>query len=552
MLHTSKNTRRTLLCCVAFALLCALSRLLSMGFPMLMISSVLYCFLALFWGASIQRRILNDATRRCLTVIVVLMVLLLILRTNKYIIGDERQNITLYSWYGYTVSFTGMALFTFYTALSIGQEYPYTVLRRANWLLLLWVGFSAAALTNNLHGLVYRFAPGEPNPLSNYTHGPLYWIIVGADVVFLLFSFIIVLKNGRAALPRRYTILPVGVLFLFFLYYIAFYINGNVVPDLMFPHLLNPPEALCLTLMAFWEACIQIGLLPSCSDYEALLQISTTGAVVSDIDGRIAAASQKARNNALPSGDAVLDKYIVFHEQQIGGGTIRWTTDISSVHRLNELLDQSIEKLSEERELIRAEIALTEKKNRLETQNRLYDRISYAVRPQINRIKACLNASDAAPFDEAAYRASLSRCCLYGAFVKRRSNLFLLSAESDTLSTDELYFCLRESLEYLRLCGVQTSLFYAAPKEGGAICPAGALIRIYELFEQVLEASMEMAAIIVHLVAAQEVFLRLELQENVGTPAPALPPDPQLDLRRENGAVYVTIHSVSAEGGGST
>ena len=533
----TRGTRRKI---AAFLLVLLLGSALlqaQSGFLFTQSTTVVYAALAIYWGASVRRRILDVHTRRSLIAMVTMMLLLLLARANKYMLLEERPDIQVYSWYAYSVCFMGIALFSLLAALSIDVGQSPAPLRRARAVLLpLWGASSALALTNNLHQLVYRFDPGETNPFVAYSHGAVYWINTAAIAAMLAAAFVLVVHKGRRILSRRTAWIPAGVLVIFGLYYLSYYLNGNVVPDIIIPHLFNPPEALCFTLIIFWESCIQTGLLPSCSSYETILAISSTGAVITDRNGRVAVAARSAGD-----GQAKNTKDLLYHEHAIVGGTIRWTTDLSAVNALNERLDQSIEKLSEENELFEAELALREKRMRLETQNRLYDEVSHAVEPQARCIETFLN--DAGTDTETDFRGKLARGCVLGAFIKRRANLEMLSDGRETLACEELFYCVRESLEYLRLCGVGVALSAqeAEPDAPEQKMPCARLIGLYESFERIIEAVPRGTELSVRIDREPVYLLRMELRGCDSAPAEAAEREPGVRVRRDADAVFIEL-----------
>ena len=79
---------------------------------------------------------------------------------------------------------------------------------------------------------------------------------------------------------------------------------------------------------------------------------------------------------------------------------------------------------------------------------------------------------------------ALARIAGLTAYVKRRSNLELAVSDG-TLRAEDLAAALSESLDYLRLCGVGTSL--VSFTEG--LFPAEQIIALYEQFELVVESN---------------------------------------------------------------
>lgn len=92
--------------------------------------------------------------------------------------------------------------------------------------------------------------------------------------------------------------------------------------------------------------------------------------------------------------------------------------------------------------------------------------------PLFSRLEEIEALSRQAPQD---FMKTLPRLCLLTAYVKRRCNMELLS-EDGSLPLEELEAALTESLEYLKLNGVENALSFT----GGGRLPAGLVISAYE------------------------------------------------------------------------
>ena len=75
--------------------------------------------------------------------------------------------------------------------------------------------------------------------------------------------------------------------------------------------------------------------------------------------------------------------------------------------------------------------------------------------------------------------------------MKRKTNLLLLAAEQDSLSTHALFLALRESANYLSLAGLRTD---ARQPEEELDLPAAAVIALYDAFETLAEQLMGRAS----------------------------------------------------------
>ncbi|MBP0989177.1 MAG: hypothetical protein J6S92_12995, partial [Oscillospiraceae bacterium] len=108
----------------------------------------------------------------------------------------------------------------------------------------------------------------------------------------------------------------------------------------------------------------------------------------------------------------------------------------------------------------------------------------------------------------------MKRCLLYGTYVKRCSNLMLAADRSRTMSTDELYFSVRESMEQIGALGIVCELIGGDARE----ISSGKIIAAYDVFEAVIEAVTDSAgALSVKIVPDENVLLSIETDSEIIT-----------------------------------
>ena len=134
-----------------------------------------------------------------------------------------------------------------------------------------------------------------------------------------------------------------------------------------------------------------------------------------------------------------------------------------------------------ETELIQAEATLKEEMARVESRGRIYRRIAEEMYPTQKRIEELLSA--ARPGED-SFPDLIASVALLNAYVKRKSNLLLLSDEAETVDSRELYLALNESARYLRYRGVEASVQDLSAGE----IPCGQALSLYDAFEILTEA----------------------------------------------------------------
>ena len=157
---------------------------------------------------------------------------------------------------------------------------------------------------------------------------------------------------------------------------------------------------------------------------------------------------------------------------------------ISELIKLDAELKDTGDYLDEENALLNEAARLEEARRRTEEQNRLFDGIAKSLKPQLDRIEEILNGL---PDDEPGFCREMKYAGILGAFVKRYSNLLLLSSAESMADSSELYLCINESFSYLRLLGA----FCCADIQSGIEMPVSLMLLMYELLEAVTESSLQ-------------------------------------------------------------
>ena len=413
-------------------------------------NTVLYGALVIAWVLSVDRRILDRSTRYSLIAAGCMILFLLLARGCKNVYFAELPELWQYFWYAYYPALIGIVLFSFFAAAALSDRLRGHI-RVMKYLVIPGALLSLAIMTNSLHQLTFRYAPDTLPNDGIYTYGPLFWAAVIWIIVFLGSTFLLIYRQCRMPGVRRFAWIPFTILFLFGLYFLVDLWTGarEFVWDL--PRFFERPEMFCFMIICLWESCIQIGLVPSNSDYEQILRISDISAVFLHDDHTEALVSENARIPeavdiaAVEAHPVRLDDDTVLHGHRLEGGGVLWTEDLHVVNRLNEELAETAERLSEDNMLLEAENAWREQQISYEVENRLYDHINLLLTPQLQEIRELTreveerngalgapltderSSASRAPLTEEQLREKLSRLAFLGAYVKRRANLTLVA-----------------------------------------------------------------------------------------------------------------------------
>lgn len=513
-MQSSRETKIFNLSCSLLVLSTGFLRFLSERYLHFCHNNVIFIFYtaALFiWICQIQRRLLQTPVRRNLTLVASLMIFWMVIRTVKYELLPENHITNRYAWYLYYIPLIFSSLLMFLSVLYIGRPYDRPI---SSWWRLLYIPaflLFLGILTNDFHQIAFRFPEGIENwaATDDSIHGPIYYGVVAWMVI--LFVAVIAIVFVRCAVPANRK--KIWVPFLPFFIGVVYTVYTVLDQHSWIKHMFKLPEIGCFLFGAFMESLIIVGLFPSNDNYGDFFNASSIGAGIMDADGVIrykSAHSIDVDEEQIREGEyqevLIEDGNFYLKSHKIKGGFGYWTKDISEIHRLNQQLEDLGNVLLEENAMIDAENRIAEERTRIRQQNELYNHIANSVRPQLDKISVLLKEST---YKSGEFEQRMKYACILNAYIKRYSNLLLLSYQNGVIDADELRFAISESLDYVRLYGVKEHLSYEGKGKFGGEC----ILFLYEVFEDVLEMVIPGADVVfVHLKLGMDIInLKIEL-----------------------------------------
>ena len=559
ILHISATSKIRIVLFIMAILLGGALKSLASRYWFVQSNTVLYGTLVVAWSMTIQSRILDRTTRYSLVAVGMMILALLLLRGCKNVYFAEVNGLWQYFWYAYYPAYLGISLFCFYAAASLSDRLR-VHMDKLYSLLVPGTILSLLILTNDIHHLAFRFLPGTLPNDGAYTYGPAFFMAIAWAVVFLASTIILIYRQCRMPHIRRYVGIPFLILLLFGLYFLWDLILGyrEFVWDI--PRFFERPEMFCFMIMGFWEACIQIGLVQSNSEYEKIMHISDISAIFLNDDNSEALVSENAYIPGEVDVEAVqaepvrLDEDTILYGHKLEGGGVLWTEDIHVVNRLNEELAETAERLSEENMLLEAENAWQEQQISYEVQDRLYDSINQLVTPQLQEIRRLTEEARAlekepdTPQNRALLRTKLSRMAFLGAYVKRRANLTLVAESEGDALAEELYLSIKESLEYLRLQHIAAGVVGDSENAARAFLSREQVFLCYDYFQYTMEQALPgLTAVQVTMNCRDHFQLRMEMDNASALPEKHISEDEleriggRLTIQTEDETSYVTL-----------
>lgn len=453
----------------------------------------IYIGIIITWGISVRRRVLNRSARRYLIAIAALLLFWFVIRTCKFLFLEGMPALQYYCWYGYYIPMILIPLMGVYLAVCLGRPEEYILPAPLKALMIPAILFILLIITNNFHQKVFAFPFGMEAADSIYLHKPLYFVCLGWILAEVIAFLILLLVRSHVPGKRKMIwapVIPAGAAFLYGTGYLMgiqplYLIAGDMT------------AVFTLIMLAVCEACIRSRLIPSNTRYSELFHASTIGAQIVDESYNRYLASDNAKEFSKELMRCTEKGPVELGNERLSGapvtgGHVLWVENISMVQDLLEKLKRISSRLSENNNILKAEVELKEKQAQADEHMRIYDKITEEVAPQLWKIETLLELSD----DHMKMIENLSLICVISSYIKRRGNLILLGEEASFFPAQELEYCLRESMENLRLCRVAVSLSCRCQ----GILPKDSAMAAYDFFEMIMESALPtMNAILINL-----------------------------------------------------
>lgn len=448
----------------------------------LAIRNLIHISLIVGWCASLYRRILNKQVRYYMIANGLLMAFWLTAKAIKYeFVSDRMYFLGRYIWYSYYIPMILVPLLGVFIIDHIGKPEDYRISKKMYYLFVPAGLILVGIFTNDLHRLVFSFPDGIEWFDSVYKYGVIYFAAMAWFVLGGIYFVVMLLKKSRVpgskAMQKLPLIIMLGAVVFWTMYCLGIFRSCDLtVVD-------------CLIISLLLESAIQSGLIPSNTNYDEIFRSSTVAAQIVDESYRPRIMSavavpltveqmKQAETETVNLGNTLL------HSKPITAGHVLWQDDVTQINELMERLRDTREQLNQSNHLLQAELELKENRAKADEKNRLYDRISKEVAPQLVKVEEILKRIESEP--EQAEKL-MAKVCVIGSYIKRRGNLLLLWEENQRIDARELEYCIRESLDNLRLAKVFTSFECEC---AGELLPTH-IIAVYDLYETLVESLLD-------------------------------------------------------------
>jgi hypothetical protein len=440
--------------------------------------------------------------------------LLILLRGTKYSAFSGVGVVARHIWYAYYIPMLLLPLFLFYIALLVSPKDELRIPRGWLWISAVTVAFIALVLTNDLHQIVFVFQPNFENWDNDYSHRFVFYAVVVWQYALYIAAVLILVAKCRISSSKKNAWI-IFIPFAIGIFMCILLITGKM-PMINNTYIIEFPEALIFMVAIVLECCIQLGLIPTNTDYGKLFQKFSISAQITDKKGKLVYSSLSAipltAEQFNMQSASRIGEHTVLHKMSIPGGFGFWQDDMSELDRLNDELAQAKEALAQEAELISLRNELKEKETKLEQRTLVYDTIAKRTQRQSQAISHL--AETARNSDDIEYKEKCRyQIALLGAYIKRYANLMLLSQENSLIEAGELGLSVSEFLRYLNFCGVPGEFFNSADCK----VSADMSLAVFEAFETLIEMNFSsLMGAFVNLSEQDGKFLFKLTMENAG------------------------------------
>lgn len=409
-----------------------------------------------------------------------LMVLYFMLQIGKYMLFLGFPVMQRYAWYGYFIPMILIPLLIFFLALSLYRPEEEPLEKKWKALLIPAFIMILITLTNDYHCMVFSFPYGKLVYYS-YIRSWFYWVIFAWCVLLALASFLVLFKKcsfRKDGFKRWYPLIfELAGILIFILYML------DLIPKFRGIRLWDIGELFGFVVLGFLDICCKVGMIPTNVGYDLIFAESDTPAVISDSEGNLIYKSKNV------TGQLKADEDTRIMTHAIRGGSVSWAVDLSEMHKIRRQIDETTYQIRHRNEYLINENRLKQEQSELEMRNKVYDRITSIVKPQLDVIEGILDA-EGEEFD-----SKLTKVAVLNAYIKRRSNMELINLPGDAahdkssgmIPFRELTTAITESAEYIRLGGYDVAVSF----NGDGDLPAGMVTSTYEFFEYIVETCLD-------------------------------------------------------------
>lgn len=467
-----------------------------------LIRSFIYMGMYYAWGRIVCHGIIQKMTRRCFGGVSMLLVFWIAVSSVKHLVFMDNITIVRYLWYAYYIPQILIAILGLNIAIMAGGGENVRMGKGGLFLFGIGAALILLVLTNDLHQIVFSFPEGVPWTNASCTHEAGYYLIMALIALCGIAISAIMVHKCRSPRRKKFTPLPFLCVIFMITYGVLYFVDGSFVHN----YLNDMTTSGCLMVAVLFELMIESGLFQTNISYENLFQSAAITLQLADKEHRVRYTSEgmgTVPKEILMQADTapvMLDQSVRLSGAAIRGGHIYWQEDVSELLSVQKDLEITREELCDTGDVLKAEAEQKAYRLHLEEENRLYDLVETQTASQVAILrKLTTQLRQTEDLEEA--KCLLGKIVIVGTYIKRRSDLILVSRQKQSIQREELLLGIREFIENLKLYGVECAV-QVLNCERFLTETAGT---VYDVFEAVIEEGIN---------TISAILLCLEMQDN--------------------------------------
>lgn len=467
-----------------------------------LIRSFIYMGMYYTWGRIACHGIIQKVIRRCIGGVSMLLIFWIAVSMCKHLVFMDNITIVRYLWYAYYIPQILIAVLSLNIAIMGGGGENVRLGKGGMFLFGIGAALILLVLTNDLHQIVFSFPEGVPWTNAFCTHEIGYYLIMALIALCGIAISSIMVHKCRIPRRKKFTPLPFLCVIFMIIYGVMYFVDGSFVRN----YLNDMTATGCLMVAVLFELVIESGLFQTNITYENLFHSAAITVQLADREHQVHYTSEGARTvpkEILVQADTapvMLEQSVRLSGAAIRGGHIYWQENVSELLSVQKDLEMTREELCDIGDVLKAEAEQKAYRLHLEEENRLYDLVETQTASQVAILrKLTTQLRQTEDLDEA--KCLLGKIVIIGTYIKRRSDLILVSGEKQSIRKEELLLGIREFTENLKLYGVECAV-QILNCETFLTETAGT---VYDVFEAVIEEGID---------TVSAILLCLEMQGN--------------------------------------
>ena len=406
---------------------------------------LVYVVFVVAWIASFIHRAMQKGVRRAAFFTGLILLGWITVRLFKYQIPTP-STLNRYLWFCYYIFELSLPLVILWLAWIIDKTDSAVLPQWMRLMCIINAALVALVMTNDLHNLVFRIDLTNPEYLSEYGYGVMYYVILAACFIPIILSISMMLYKGRQGLRKKGLIFPLALFALLVAYSIGYITQIPLAWGSDFTMTVG------LFTLLFMETSVRAGMIPVNSKYAMLFRNSSLGMRIIDGAGRTMWSSDSAVEYSEDELTQALESYplpaqhgadtLIFSVGTTGGHVV-WQEDITELNQLQNDLEESISRLDAANAVLAEEEKIRRAIDTESNATALMTQLEAEIASHTTKLATMIEQLEGmADQNKATARIALLLC-----YIKRRCNLFFRERETLLLPQDELMIYFDEMAE---------------------------------------------------------------------------------------------------------